>query len=49
MPNFVRKNSGVDAEMNVGIVEYSIVAGASENGTIHEGSVCKVAKIDRGG
>lgn len=49
MPNLERRNKGVEAETNVGIVEFSIAAGAIEKGNVQLGSVFKVARIDLGG
>lgn len=49
MPSLERRNKGVEAEISVGIVEFSIAAGAIEKGNVHLGSVFKVAIIDLGG
>ena len=49
MPNFERKNRGVDAEMKVGIIEWRIVDGAIESGRIHDGRALRAVKKDRGG
>ncbi len=49
MPSFDRNNSGVDAEINVGKVEWSSAVGAIENGNVQLGKVLRVASIDRGG
>ena len=48
-PILERRNSGVDAEMNVGSVECSIVVGAIERGSVQLARVLSVAIIDRGG
>lgn len=39
----------MDADIKVGSVECSSVAGAIENGTVQFGRVLRVASIDRGG
>ena len=39
----------MEAEINVGIVEFSIAAGAIENGNVQLGNVFKVESIDLGG
>lgn len=44
-----RRNKGVETEINVGRVEFSIAAGAIEKGSIQLGSVFNVARIDLGG
>ena len=49
IPNFDRSKRGVDADINVGNVEWSIAAGAMENGKVQLGRHFSVAKIDRGG
>lgn len=49
MPSLERRNNGVEAEISVGIVEFSIAAGRIEKGNVQLGSVFKVASIDLGG
>lgn len=49
IPIFDRRKSGVEAEIKVGTVECKIVVGAIERGSVHEGRVWRVARIDRGG
>ena len=49
MPSLFRRNRGVDADMNVGRVEWRIAVGARENGSVHVGRVFRVARIERGG
>ena len=44
-----RRNKGVETEISVGIVEFSIAAGAIEKGKVQPGSVFMVASIDLGG
>ena len=47
--NFDRRKRGVDADINVGIVECRIAVGARENGNVQLGRLFRVATIDRGG
>lgn len=49
MPSLERRNKGIEVEINVGIVEFSIAAGAIEKGNVQLGSVFSVAIIDLGG
>ena len=49
IPNLDRRKSGVDADINVGIVECRSAVGAREKGNVQLGRVFKVASIDRGG
>ena len=49
MPSLERRNKGVEAEIRVGIVEFSMAAGAIDKGNVQLGSVFKVASIDLGG
>ena len=49
IPNFARRNRGVDADINVGSVECRTAVGAIENGNVQLGRLLRVAKIDRGG
>ena len=49
MPSLERRNKGIEAEISVGIEEFSIAAGAIEKGKVQPGSVFKVASIDLGG
>ena len=37
MPRRVRRTSGVEADINVGRVEWRKVTGAMEKGSVHEG------------
>ena len=47
--NLERRNKGVETDISVGNVEFSIAAGAIEKGNVQLGSVFKVASIDLGG
>ncbi len=49
MPSFDLNNRGVDAEINVGKVEWSNAVGAIDKGNVQLGKVLRVASIDRGG
>ena len=49
IPNLERRNNGVETEISVGIVEFSIAAGVIEKGKVQLGSVFNVATIDLGG
>ena len=49
MDNLDRRNSGVDAEMRVGRVEWRIVVGAIESGNVQLGRAFRAAMRDRGG
>lgn len=49
MPSLERRNKGVEAEIKVGIVEFSIAAGVIEKGNVQLGSDFSVESIDLGG
>lgn len=49
MPSFDLNNRGVDAEINVGKMEWSNAVGAMDKGNVQLGNVLRVANIDRGG
>ena len=49
MFNLERRNKGVDTDISVGIVEFSIATGAIEKGNVQPGSDFNVASIDLGG
>lgn len=48
-PSFDRRNSGVDADIKVGIIAFKIVTGAIENGRVQEFNDLSVERMDRGG
>ena len=49
IPIFDRRNSGVDAEIKVGRVEWRIVVDAIEKGNSQLGRDLRLAMIERGG
>ncbi len=49
MLNFERRNSGRDVDSKVGRVEYRIVTGAIDHGSVHDDRDFRLDKTDRGG
>ena len=47
-PRRARSRRGVEAEINVGIVEWRMVTGAMEKGRVQEGRDCSVGRRDLG-
>ena len=48
IPRRARSRRGVEAVINVGIMEWRMVTGAMENGRAQEGRDCKVGRRDLG-